>query len=91
MEGGRRNHSHTIPTGNTSDQDSDREPELPTQTKDKPSVRHGKRDAPKAAPAAPAAATESADTVAARGRGGNRRGGFTGNEAGTELNVCNKT
>jgi len=59
--------------GNTSDQDSDREPEPPTQAIDKPSGRHGKRDAPQAAP--------NESTVGSRGRGGNRRGGFTGSEA----------
>ncbi|KIV88163.1 hypothetical protein PV10_09084 [Exophiala mesophila] len=60
--------------GNTSDQDSDREPEPPTKAIDKTAPRSGKRDAPKAAPAAP---TE----VAGRGRGGRRGGGFSGNEA----------
>ncbi|KIW16171.1 hypothetical protein PV08_06222 [Exophiala spinifera] len=57
--------------GNTSDQDSDREPEPPTKAVDKPAARVGKRDAPKAAPT---------EAPSARGRGG-RRGGFTGNEA----------
>jgi len=60
--------------GNTSDQDSDREPEPPTKAVDKPAPRTGKRDAPKPAPTAPA-------DVATRGRGGRRGGGFTGSEA----------
>lgn len=62
--------------GNTSDQDSDREPDPPTQAVDKTATRHGKRDAPKEAPTEPA-------SVAQRGRGGRRGGGFTGSEAGT--------
>ncbi|EXJ73020.1 uncharacterized protein A1O5_04169 [Cladophialophora psammophila CBS 110553] len=57
--------------------DSDREPDPPTKAIDKPAARHGKRDAPKEAPAAPA---ERA-TVAPRGRGGHRGGGFSANEA----------
>ncbi|RMZ81016.1 hypothetical protein DV738_g2420, partial [Chaetothyriales sp. CBS 135597] len=61
--------------GNTSDQDSDREPEPPTKAIDKPAARHGKRDAPKEAPTEPASGTRG------RGHGGNRSGGFTGNEA----------
>lgn len=61
--------------GNTSDQDSDREPEPPTKTIDKPTARLGKRDAPATAPA------ESG--VSGRGgRGGRRGGGFSGSEAG---------
>ncbi|KIX02045.1 uncharacterized protein Z518_07984 [Rhinocladiella mackenziei CBS 650.93] len=60
--------------GNTSDQDSDREPDPPTKAVDKPAARHGKRDAPKTAPTEP-------ESVATRGRGGRRGGGFTGNEA----------
>ncbi|RMD44853.1 hypothetical protein DV735_g332, partial [Chaetothyriales sp. CBS 134920] len=61
--------------GNTSDQDSDREPEPPTKAVDKPAARHGKRDAPKEAPTEPASGTRG------RGHGGHRSGGFTGNEA----------
>lgn len=61
--------------GNTSDQDSDREPEPPTKAIDKPAARVGKREAPPQSPAEPLA------NVATRGRGGRRGGGFTGNEA----------
>lgn len=69
-----------IQPGNTSDQDSDREPEPPTKAIDKSVPRHGKRDAPKE-PAAPAADRGS---VAPRGgRGGHRGGGFNDNESGT--------
>ena len=60
--------------GNTSDQDSDREPEPPTKAVDKTAVRHGKRDAPTTAPAD--------SGVAGRGRGRGRGGGFSGSEAG---------
>jgi hypothetical protein len=63
--------------GNTSDQDSDREPEPPTKTIDKATARHGKRDAPATAPA-------ESTGVGARGRGGRRGGGFSGSEAGNE-------
>ncbi|KAK4935091.1 hypothetical protein LTR10_023791 [Elasticomyces elasticus] len=62
--------------GNTSDQDSDREPEPPTKAIDKPVARSGKRDAPKEAPAA-----DPIGNVATRGRGGRRGGGFSGSEA----------
>uniref|UniRef100_A0A0D6R7J9 Hyaluronan/mRNA-binding protein domain-containing protein n=1 Tax=Araucaria cunninghamii TaxID=56994 RepID=A0A0D6R7J9_ARACU len=64
--------------GNTSDQDSDREPEPPTKAIDRPSARHGKRDAPKAAPAA----EPVVGMTGAQPRGGSRRGGgFGGSEA----------
>jgi len=66
-----------LKSGNTSDQDSDREPEPPTTAVDKTAARIGKRDAPKEAPAA------EAGSVATRGRGGRRGGGFSGSEAGT--------
>lgn len=62
--------------GNTSDQDSDREPEPPTKTIDKPTARLGKRDAPASAPA------DSTSVGARGGRGGRRGGGFSGSEAG---------
>ena len=65
-------------TGNTSDQDSDREPEPPTKAKDLPSSRVGKRNSPKEAPAAPIGATT--------GRGG-RRGNFTGSEQGNTPSI----
>ncbi len=61
--------------GNTSDQDSDREPSPPPKTAEKPNPRSGKRDAPKDAP------TEPAQSGGRGGRGG-RRGGFTGSEDG---------
>ncbi|RMZ81268.1 hypothetical protein DV737_g2583, partial [Chaetothyriales sp. CBS 132003] len=64
-----------LTASNSSDQDSDREPDPPTQAVDKPAARHGKRDAPKEAPTEPASGTRG------RGHGGNRSGGFTGNEA----------
>ena len=70
----------TISPGNTSDQDSDREPEPPTKTVDKTASRHGKRDAPKEAPAPP---TDRADVAPRGGRGGHRSGGFNDNETGT--------
>ncbi|KIW73886.1 hypothetical protein PV04_01967 [Phialophora macrospora] len=63
--------------GNTSDQDSDREPEPPTKTVDKTAPRHGKRDAPKEAPAPPA---DRAGVAPRGGRGGQRSGGFNDNE-----------
>lgn len=65
----------TVVSGNTSDQDSDREPSPPLKTVEKPSGRSGKRDAPKDAP------TEPAQSGGRGGRGG-RRGGFTGSEEG---------
>ncbi|KAL2424685.1 hypothetical protein ABEF95_011597 [Exophiala dermatitidis] len=61
--------------GNTSDQDSDREPEPPTKAVEKPVPRHGKRNAPEVTP------VEPAGNVAVRGRGGRRGGGFSANEA----------
>ena len=64
-----------VSLGNTSDQDSDREPSPPPSVVDKPTGRSGKRDAPKAAP------TEPAQSGGRGGRGG-RRGGFTGSEDG---------
>ena len=65
--------------GNTSDQDSDREPDVvPKSTADKPAARSGKRDAPKAAPVEPQGNTERSERS---GRGG-RRGGHFGNEEG---------
>lgn len=66
--------------GNTSDQDSDREPSPPPKTAEKPNPRAGKRDAPKDAPAEPA------HSGGRGGRGGARRGGFTGSEDGTFMN-----
>ena len=66
--------------GNTSDQDSDREPEPPTKTVDKKDARSGKRDAPKEAPAPP---TDRAAPAPRGGRGGGRGGGFNDNETGT--------
>jgi len=63
--------------GNTSDQDSDREPEPPVKTVDKVAARSGKRDTPKPAPAEPANTTGSRG-----GRTGPRRGAFSGNDEG---------
>ncbi|KAK5062849.1 hypothetical protein LTR84_004924 [Exophiala bonariae] len=60
--------------GNTSDQDSDREPEPPTKTIEKPTARLGKRDAPASAPADSGVSSRG-------GRGGRRGGGFSGSEA----------
>ncbi|OCT53180.1 hypothetical protein CLCR_10982 [Cladophialophora carrionii] len=62
--------------------DSDREPDPPTKTVDKPAPRHGKRDAPKEAPAPPA---DRAGVAPRGGRGGQRSGGFNDNETGTYL------
>jgi plasminogen activator inhibitor 1 RNA-binding protein len=64
--------------GNTSDQDSDREPEPPTKAIDKPTARSGKRDAPKEAPTAPAGRGDGSGR-GGRGRG-DRRGGFNNDE-----------
>lgn len=58
--------------GNDPELDSDREPEPPTKTVDKPAARHGKRDAPREAPAAPSAPTAPRGGArGGRGRGGN--------------------
>jgi plasminogen activator inhibitor 1 RNA-binding protein len=65
------------PTGNDPELDSDREPEPPTKTIDKPAARHGKRDAPKEAASAPPTAPRGG------ARGGRGRG--NGNDDG-ELN-----
>jgi hypothetical protein len=65
-----------FPTGNDSDQDSDREAPEPTKVADKPTARSGKRDAPKEAPVVP-----QGDNAARGGRGG-RRGGARGSEGG---------
>ena len=64
--------------GNNSEEDSDKEPEPPTKVADKPTARHGKRDAPKEAPSEPRAAAAGGD----RGGRGGRRGGFTGSDQG---------
>lgn len=58
--------------GNDHDQDSDKEPEPPVKTVDKPVARAGKRDAPKEAPGAAAATT----TGGPRRDAGQRTGGF---------------
>jgi plasminogen activator inhibitor 1 RNA-binding protein len=62
--------------GNDPELDSDREPEPPTKTIDKPAQRHGKRDAPKEAPSA--APTPTAPRGGARGGRGGREGGNEG-------------
>lgn len=64
-------------SGNDPELDSDREPEPPTKTIDKPAARHGKRDAPREAPAAPATAP-TAPRGGARGRGGRGNGNDEG-------------
>jgi len=61
--------------GNDHDEDSDKEPEPPTKTVDKPLARTSKRNAPDVAPGG-----ASERTGGDRGGRGGRRGGFTGNE-----------
>lgn len=66
-------------SGNDSDQDSDREPDvMPKKTADKPTARSGKRDAGPEAPAAPALGDSSSN----RGPRNPRRGPRGANEGG---------
>ena len=82
--------NHLTISGNTSDQDSDRETDPPVKTVDKTSARSGKRDAPKASPIEPLSERNTNDRGSGergsgeRGRGGRGRGrgGFTGSEEG---------
>lgn len=62
-------------TGNTHDEDSDKEPEPPVKVIDKTPARTTKRNAPAEAPASKAPVATDA----------RRRGGYSGNEAGKRI------
>ncbi|OKL60296.1 hypothetical protein UA08_04073 [Talaromyces atroroseus] len=72
--------------GNDPELDSDREPEPPTKTIDKPAARHGKRDAPREAPSAPPTAPRGGARGGRGGRGNGNEDAFRDRNAGSYNN-----